>query len=171
MTLLVGATGWSLFAFAALVHLVHYRRFQNLVSLHLRHSRSVTLGVVLAEAILAIVIPIAYGLGLTALLVAACLLAALLGGGFALWVGRLVLSGSQLTCACSYSAEPAAPASLARSLGTLAVLAFAFADHSGVATDLATIAVGAAVGVACFTLPDALTWPASSRELRQELVS
>ena len=171
MTLLVGATGWSLFAFAALVHIVHHRRFQNLVSLHIHHSRSVARGVILAETILAVVIPVAYGLGLTALLGAACILAALLGGGFALWVGRLVLSGSQLPCACSYSAEPASPASLARSLGTLAVVAFAFADHSGAATDLATIAVGAALGVACFTLPDALSWPASSRELHRELVS
>ena len=34
MTLLVGAVGWSLFAFGALVHIWHYDRFGDLVSLH-----------------------------------------------------------------------------------------------------------------------------------------
>ena len=171
MTLLVGAVGWSLFAFGALVHIWHYDRFGDLVSLHFHRSRPLALGVVGAEALLALVIPVAFATGLSALLMAACVLAAALGAGFAAWVGRLVLSGSQLPCACSYSAEPASPWSLARSLATLLVLAFAFAPHSGAATDTATIAVGAALGVALFVVPDALAWPAASRRLREELAA
>ena len=171
MTLLVGSVGWSLFAFGALTHIVHHRRFLNLISLHLRHARPVAFGVVLAESALAIIIPVAWATDMTALLAAACIAAALLGAAFAVWVGRLVLSGSQLPCACSYSSAPASPASLARSLGTLLVLAFAFAEHAGAATNLATVAVGAATGVAIFALPDAIAWPSASRELHQELTS
>lgn len=169
MILLLGAVGWSLFAFGALVHIWHHRRFRDLVSLHFRHSEQLALAVVVAEALLALVIPVAFGLGVDSLLLAACGLAAVLGGGFSIWVGRLVLSGSQLPCACSFSAEPASGWSFLRSLGTLLVLGFVFADHSGAATDLATIAAGTAIGSALFTLPDALAWPATSVALRKEL--
>jgi hypothetical protein len=169
MILLLGAIGWSLFAFGAIVHVMHFGRFKELMSLHFRHAASIALGVILLEATLAAAIPVAFAAGQTAVLTVACMLAGVLGAAFAAWVGRLLVTGSHLPCACSFSAEPASIWSLFRSLATLLVIAFAFADHAGAATNLATILAGGALGIAVFTLPDALAWPASSQRLREEL--
>lgn len=169
MTLLIGAVGWSLFAVGALVHLAHHRRFRDLVSLHFRYPGQVAAAIVIVEITIAILIPLAFAADLSILLTAASVAATLLGTAFAIWVARLLLGGSEMPCACSYSAEPASKLSLARSLATLPVLAFAFADHSGAAADTATITAAAALGIAIFTLPDALQWSTDSARLRQEL--
>ena len=171
MTLLLGAVGWSMFAFGAAFHIWHYGRFEDLISLHFRRARALSRGLVLAEALLAVVIPIAFGFGLSNLLLAASLLAALLGAGFTIWVGRLLATRSPLPCACSYSPQPASMWSLLRSAGTLLVLAFPLADYAGSTENLATIAVGAAIGLALFVLPDTLAWPAAARQMREELAT
>ena len=165
---LLGSIGWGLLACGAITHVWHHGRLRELVAMHLDHERPVALAITAAELLLAIAIPL-LAIAESELLQAAALAATLLAVGFFVWIARLLATGSDLPCACSFSAAPTSIWSLLRAacvgLVVLLVLnagtneAFTRVDH------LATFVVGWAIAAAIFVLPEALGWPESSRAL------
>jgi len=167
MMSLLGAVGWGLLATAAVTHLWHHRRLRELLAMHLDHERIPAAALVAAELLLVIGLaatwladhPARTPLGHTAVLVAAVFMA---------WILRLLTSGSELPCACSFSAAPTSWWSFARAacVALAGFIALAPAspeqDH---ATIIATLAVGWALAAALYVLPEALGWPGASQAL------
>lgn len=168
---LLAAIGWGLLAFGAVTHVWHHRRLRDLLAMHLDRERLPALALTAIEVGLAVALPAALVAEHGALRWFAGF-ALVLGVGFVAWVARLLASGSQLPCACSFSAAPPSVWSLARSMATLSVGLYLIvdlttppADDTALGTRVATLLVGWAVAGAVFVLPDALAWPEASRAL------
>lgn len=171
MTELLAAVGWGLLAFGAVTHVWHHRRLRELLAMHLDRERIPALALTTTEVALALAIPVAL-LAEHGVLQWLAAFAVLLAAGFVAWVARLLLAGSQLPCACSFSAAPSSMWSLGRSAATLLVGLYLLvdgatpaSDETAVGTRIATLLVGWAVAGAVFVLPDALAWPEASRAL------
>lgn len=129
------------------------------------------LPLVVAELLLVVALPIAV-LTEASWLRPVALTAALLGVGFVIWITRLLLTGSTLPCACSFSAAPTSRWSLARALCVVLVVAYVFVPAqtaSEIGESVATMVVGLAVAGAVFVLPEALGWPPASKALMQRV--
>ncbi len=169
---LLGGIGWGLLACGAITHVWHHERLRSLLAMHFDHERLPAIALTTVEAGLAVILPISL---LTAHWSLPCIaLAALvLGVGFMAWIARLLLTGSNLPCACSFSDAPTTIWSLARSVCVGLVGLYWFVDVAVVtdlgseawATRVATLAVGWAIGAAIFVLPEAVVWPSASRAL------
>lgn len=164
---LLGSIGWGLLAFGSITHVWHHRRLRALLAMHLDHERTPAVLLIAVEVLLSIAIPVAFVFDhdvLRWLSVGAGGLAL----GFVVWIARLLVTGSDLPCACSFSEAPTSPWSLARALCVTLVLLFAAVGGDSSATtseQIATLAVGWAVAGAIFVVPEALTWPSASRAL------
>ena len=97
------------------------------------------------------------------------LAAMVLAIGFMAWIARLLLTKSDLPCACSFSEGPTSIWSFARSVcvGLVGVFTLVAGPDQLDATTLgervAILAVGCAVASAIFVLPEAITWPPASK--------
>lgn len=165
MIALLGSIGWGLLAFATITHLRDHRRFRSLLAMHLDHERIPAFGLTTAETVLAVALPVGF-LTEQRWLRWAAAAAVVLGLGFVGWIARLLLSGSSLPCACSFSRAPTTIWSLARAGLVLLVAAFGFADSDpDMTVDVATLATGLALAGALFVLPEAVAWPTASRAI------
>lgn len=169
MTELLGAVGWGLLASGAASHVFHHARFRELLALHLDRERLPAAAIVVLELFFVITIPAAL-LTESAWLRTVALAASALGLGFVIWIVRLLLQGSTLPCACSFSAAPTSRWSLLRAVSVLLVASYALGDSASVdAATVATLLVGLAIAAAIFVLPEALGWPPASRALMQRV--
>lgn len=165
---LLSAIGWGLLACGAVTHIWHHGRLRQLLAMHLDHERVPAVALTTIEAALALAIPLAVLADLDWLrwLAVAALVLAL---GFAGWIARLLATGSDLPCACSFSEAPTSRWSLARALCVALVGAYVFVDpatgDADTALQIATLVVGWAVAAAIFVLPEAISWPPASRAL------
>ena len=97
------------------------------------------------------------------------LAAMVLAVGFMAWIARLLLTKSDLPCACSFSEGPTSIWSFARSVCVGLVGVFALVagpdrlDATTLGERVAILAVGCAVASAIFVLPEAITWPPASK--------
>lgn len=164
MTLLLGSVGWGLLTLSAITHVWHHVRLRQLLALHLDHERVPALALTAVEALLAIAIPACLFAG-SDLVVFIALAALILGLGFAVWIARLLVNGSTLPCACSFSEMPTTIWSLARACCVMLVGFFALAPDEGNPQLAATLIVGLALSASIFVLPEALSWPDASRAL------
>ena len=166
MIALLAAVGWGLLAFGAVTHVWHHKRLRELLARHI--DRPVVPAAVLTtvEAGLSVVIPIAFiaDAGVLPLLGVA---ATVLATGFVFWIARLLASGSDLPCACSFSESPTSGWSLARASIVCLVALFAIVSPNDLTNveAIATLVAGWAVAAAVFVLPEALSWPDASRAL------
>ena len=165
---LLGSIGWGLLVFGAITHTWHHRQLRKLLAMHLDHERIPALALTMIEAGLAVAIAIAF-LGDFAALTWFALAALVLASGFIVWIARLLLSNSELPCACSFSEAPTTVWSLARAVCVALVGLLVFANGASGELDsaerVATLAVGWAVASAIFVLPEALSWPEASRAI------
>jgi hypothetical protein len=170
MIALAASIGWGLLACGAITHVWHHRRLRELLAMHLDHERVPALVLTAVEVVLAIALPVAALTGHSSIRLLAAL-AFLLAVGFMIWISRLLLTGSDLPCACSFSSGPTSWWSFGRSCCVGLVGLFAFANLTAAtpplttAEVLASLAVGWAVASAMFVLPEAIAWPATSRAL------
>ncbi len=166
MILLLGSIGWGLLAFGAITHVWHHDRLRALLALHLDHERLPASLLTATEEVLSLTIPLAFLADWSALAWLS-LAAALLGLGFVGWIGRLLLTGSDLPCACSFSDAPTSWWSFARSVCVLLVATLAVTDvgTGSSAEQVATFAAGWALAAAIFVVPEAVTWPDASKAL------
>lgn len=171
MILLLGAIGWGLFVAGAGTHLMHRSRLEELLRSHVRAARPASMFVVAFESLLAIALPLTFFAGWVSARQGLAVAAVLAGVGFTLWVSRLVVSKSSLPCACSFSSAPPTWWSVLRSAATmlagLFVLNGVAATDRALSNDVATLLTGAALGVALYVLPDALTWPHWATEMKR----
>lgn len=167
---LLGSIGWGLLACGSVTHVWHHQQLRRLLAMHLDHERIPAALLTAVEVALTIGIAVAFVGDLAALqwfAVAALVLAA----GFIVWIGRLLLTGSHLPCACSFSEAPTTIWSFGRSLcvalvGLLAVVGgSAGIGGFDLGERIAVLAVGWAVASAIYVLPEALSWPEASRAL------
>ncbi len=165
MSLLFGAIGWGLLAIGAALHIVKHERLRHLLGLHLDHERWPAFVLTTLEAALGVALPVAYFLGWSPVSWLA-LGATALGLGFVVWISRLLASDSSLPCACSFSEAPTSVWSLVRALCVCSVIGFVWADAAlAGAQAAATLITGLAVAGSIYVLPEALSWPATSRAL------
>ncbi len=162
--LLAGSIGWGLIAIGAITHVWHHERLRDLVGRHLDADRSAALALVVAE----VTITAAVALGV--LLDGSWLPLAAIGGGllaigFVIWIARLLATGSELPCACSFSAAPTSVWSLARAMAVLSIsLLWATDPASATVGDrVVALAVGLALAGAIYVLPESLGWPDYAR--------
>lgn len=166
---LLGSMGWGLIASGSVSHVWHHRRLRLLLGMHLDHERAPAAALTAIETALAAAIAVAFltehpslrWLALTGLALAA---------GFIIWIARLLLSGSRLPCACSFSEAPTSMWSFARSccvalVGCLALVNTSAPADWSTGDRVAVLLVGWAVASAMFVLPEALTWPDASKAL------
>ena len=141
--ILVAAVGWGLIATGALSHVWHHRRLRALLGRHFEADRPMAFALTVVEVALAVGIPLALLTG-SGLLSAFSVAGGGLALGFAVWVGRLLSSGSDLPCACSFSEAPPNRWSLLRAIAVGTVVLFVVADGTGETTAMlvATLAVG-----------------------------
>lgn len=162
MILLAVTIGWGLVAFSLIGHLWHHDRLRLLLSRHIDNDRGGAAALTALEIAVVIAVPVSLATGryATPIAIAGLLLAV----GFGAWVLRLVLSDSTLPCACSYSDAPPSWWSVARAVlvGLIGLIVISEPAESSSLT-VATFVVGAAVGAALFLLPDAMSWPTTSR--------
>ena len=170
MILLLGSLGWGLLTFGAITHVWHHRRLRQLLAMHVDHEVPLAVVVTAAEVGLSVAIPVTYLAGGSAVRWIS-LPATALAVGFVLWIARLLISKSDLPCACSFAETPTTIWSLARACCAALVVLFAFADPSGqhVPTTVATLFVSLAMAGAIFVLPEALSWPSTSRALLRRI--
>jgi len=163
MILLLSSIGWGLFAAGAITHAVHATRLSELLGLHFAGARRLAPVLIAVEALIAITLPIAYFADLGVLLALAAAVAFVVAAAFTAWVTRLLLTDSQLPCACSFSSAPTSQWSVIRSAGCLFAALFPLATSASTGIGIATLLTGGAVAVAVFVLPDAMSWPAHAK--------
>ena len=163
MTLVLGAFGWGLITVGAITHVWHHDRLRRLLALHLPFERGAAGALAGTEVALGIglfvaVLTEAWWLGT----LAACGL--LVGLGFTAWIARLLLTGSTLPCACSFSDAPTTAWSLVRAIAVTSVGLLGFVDDTLTGGEvLAGFAVGLAAAAALYVLPESLAWPQATR--------
>lgn len=165
----LGWVGWALIAFGAVSHAWHQQRLRDLLSLHLDQSKLAAGALTALEVALAVALPLAYFAQSTPLLRIAAAVATLLAMGFVAWVARLLITSSELPCACSFSQAPTTFWSLGRAICVALVALLAVADEqtfaAAAAEQVAVLLAGAALGAAIFVLPESLSWPPASKAL------
>lgn len=164
MIVLLGAMGWGLIAVGAITHAWHHRRLRDLLARHLDADR--TAAALLLTAEVAITAGVATGVLFDgAWLRAAAVAGTALAIGFVIWIGRLLATGSELPCACSFSAGPTSAWSLGRAVAVLSVALLVFADPGSIPTAdrFVALAAGLAVAAAVYVLPESLSWPDHAR--------
>ena len=167
---LIGSIGWGLLACGSITHVWHHAQLRRLLAMHLDHERVPALVLTAVEVALTVGVAIAY-LTQHGSLRWLALLAMLLAGGFMAWIARLLITGSDLPCACSFSEAPTSIWSFARSVCVGLVGLFALLGDVGATDDtslserFATLVVGWAVAAAIFVLPEAISWPEASKAL------
>ncbi len=165
MTLLLGSIGWGLLTFGAITHVWHHARLRELLALHVDREVALALALTAAEVGFAVAIPVLV-LADSGALVFTAGAAGLMAGGFIVWIARLLTSGSELPCACSFAETPTTVWSLARAAATALVTLLALAAlPDRIEASISTMAVGLAVGGVVFVLPEALAWPAASKAM------
>jgi len=167
MIQLLAAVGWGLLACGATTHLWHQERLRELMAMHFDHERVPAAALTATEGLLAISIPVALLLNQTSLLRVLAVAGLVLAVGFATWIARLLVTGSDLPCACSFSSAPTSVWSLARAcaVGLVAIFGIELSTTPTAPEHIATLAVGWAVASAIFVLPEAVSWPEPSRAL------
>lgn len=171
LLVLLGSIGWGLLACGAITHVWHHRRLRGLLAMHLDHERVPAALLTLVEVVLVVGIAASIRGGSQAIMVGLAIAATLLALVFVFWIGRLLVTGSELPCACSFSDAPTTWWSFARAVGVALVASFTFVNLSDygsattTANTAATVAVGWAVGAAIFVLPEAISWPTASKAL------
>lgn len=163
MILVLGALGWGLITVGAITHVWHHDRLRRLLALHLPFERGVAGVLTGTELAIAIGLFAAVMTGAWWLpTLAACGL--LVGLGFTAWIARLLLTGSTLPCACSFSDAPTTPWSLVRAIAVTSVGLLGFVDDTLTGGEvLAGFAVGLAAAAALYVLPESLAWPQATR--------
>ncbi len=169
MTELLGSIGWGLLAFGAFTHVWHHDRLRALLSMHLDHERLPAVLLTVIEVVLAIAIAVTY-LADHQSLQWFSLAAGVVAIGFVAWIARLLFTGSELPCACSFSEGATTRWSLLRALCVTLVMLFATVagttgSEAQLSEQVATLVVGWAVAAAIFVLPEAITWPDASKAL------
>jgi len=162
MALLLGAVAWGLIVFAAAGHIWHQNRLMQLLAVYTDHERPAAVALVIIEVLVAVAVPASLFVSDIALAATAIVLA-LLGIAFTAWIARLLATGSDRPCACSFSTGPTSPWSLLRSLLLIGGLGLLTTSEVSGAEIIATLAVGLAIASAIFVLPESLTWPEASR--------
>jgi hypothetical protein len=163
MALLLGAVAWGLIAIAVIGHVWHHDQLRTSLAVHTDHEHAAAAALVGLEVLVAISVPVLVLVGSPLVRVVAIVLT-VLGLGFTVWIARLLASGSDAPCACSFSAGPTSPWSLVRSLlllGGLGLLADVDTSSAGDAS--AVLVVGLALASAIYVVPEALSWPEISR--------
>lgn len=172
MITLLACGGWGLFVIGALVHARHRRRLADLLILHTRHADALAPVVIAIELIISFGLVATWATGLRVGTVLLALTGFVVGLGFVVWVSRLLLSDSDLPCACSFSSAPTTIWSLVRSAATLlvvfAAVAPARAEQPG-AEFAATMLAGLAIAAAIYVLPESLSWHRETERLRQTI--
>jgi len=163
MSLLLSSIGWGLFAAGAITHAVHATRLSELLGLHFARAATLAPALIAVEAVIAIGLPIAFFAGATLLVAIVSAIAFVVAAAFTVWVTRLLITDSELPCACSFSSAPTTSWSVLRSAGCLLAALFPLANSVSVSQDIATLLTGAAIALAVFVLPDALSWPAHAK--------
>lgn len=163
MTLLLGSIGWGLFVAGGLTHLVHQDRLRDLLAAHVSRPAGPAYALTALLCAIAVAVPVAVLVGVSWAPTAIAVAGAAIGLGFTAWIARLLLSGSKLPCACSFSSGPTSVWSLVRAASTLLIVFLAFASNVDRADAVATLVTGLSAGVALFVLPEAVTWPDFSR--------
>lgn len=160
MNLILGSIGWGLIAVGALTHVWHHDRLRDLLGRHLDADRPA------AAALVSIEILVTVGVAVGILLDAAWLPVIALAGtalalAFVAWIARLLATGSELPCACSFSAAPTSGWSLARALAVVTIIVLAIVDIGSVdvADRMGALAVGLGAAASIYVLPEALGWP------------
>ena len=169
MITLLACGGWGLFIIGALVHVRHRRRLADLLVLHTRHADALAPVVVALELVISIGLVVTWTIGFRAGTVVLALAGLAIGLGFVGWVSRLLLSDSDLPCACSFSSAPTTIWSLVRSAATLLVGLAALAPDRAAqpgAEFAATLLAGLAVAAAIYVLPESLSWHRETERLR-----
>ena len=163
---LLAAVGWGLLAFGSMTHVWHHNRLRELLARHIDRPAAPAAALTTVEAGLSIATPAAF-LADARVLALLAIVAAAVAIGFVLWIARLLATGSDLPCACSFSEAPTSGWSLARALCVCLVALFAFASPDALTSSeaIATLVAGWAVAAAVFVLPEALGWPDASRAL------
>ncbi len=169
MIQLLGAIGWGLLACGSITHVMHHRRLRQLLAMHFDRERLPAALLTLVEVVLTIALPATLLTQVPSLRWFA-LAALVLAVGFMAWIARLLLTGSELPCACSFSAAPTTIWSFLRSVCVGLVGFYLLVDASAAAvadtsSQVATLAVGWAVASVIFVAPEAFVWPAASRAL------
>ena len=176
---LLGAIGWGLLACGSITHIWHHRQLRRLLGMHLDHERVPAAALTAVETALTVAIAVAFLTGHSSLPWLA-LAGMALAAGFIVWIARLLLTESDLPCACSFSEAPTSVWSFARSLcvalvGCLALVNTAWIDAGFISSAsppdwdtgsrVAVLLVGWALASTIFVLPEALTWPDASKAL------
>jgi hypothetical protein len=164
MTVVLGSIGWGLIAVGALTHTWHHDRLRDLLGRHLDADRAAAAILVFVEVLLTLSIAVGVIID-PSWLPTVAVAGGVLGLGFVAWISRLLLTGSELPCACSFSSAPTSAWSLARAVAVLAVSVLAIADAGSlaVAERIGALAVGLGAAAAIYVLPEALGWPEFSR--------
>lgn len=174
MILLLGAVGWGLIAMGAITHLWHRGRLADLLAAHLNNEKPAAAALLGIEATLVATIAFAVLTNAPWLPVVA-VAGTVLGIGFSLWITRLLVTGSELPCACSFSAGPTTRWSLLRAVLVIPTALLAWPASSPAiwptitptiapAAEIVTaLAAGLAVASAVYVLPESLGWPAPAR--------
>lgn len=163
MTLLLGAVGWGLLAVGAITHLWHHDRLRQLLAMHIDHERWPALALTALEATLAVGLPALVLSGSSGLRVGV-VAATALAFAFVVWILRLLLTGSPLPCACSFTDAPTTLWSLGRAVATTLVVLWWFdAGDLSMGEHVTSLACGLAIASAIFVLPESLSWPQASR--------
>lgn len=160
MNLVLGAIGWGLIAVGALTHIWHHDRLRELLGRHLDADRPAAAALVTVELVVTLGVAIAILLD-AAWLTFVALVGTALAVGFVAWISRLLITGSELPCACSFSSAPTSGWSLARAFAVVPIFVLAVTDIGaiGFADRLGALAVGLAAAAAIYVLPEALGWP------------
>lgn len=165
---LVGSIGWGLLVCGSITHVWHQARLRKLLAMHLDNDRLPAMVLTAVEVVLSIAVAVGF-LSQHSSLRWFAIAAALVAFGFMVWIARLLMTGSDLPCACSFSEAPTSVWSLARAMCVGLVGLFALLGTStdtGTLTErIATLAVGWAVASAIFVLPEAISWPPASKAL------
>lgn len=167
IALALGTIGWGLVATGTLGHLRHPEQLTEALRVHTTHARIAGRLLIGAELVITVVVAAALIADSTPLLAIAALAGAVLGLGFTAWVLRLLLSNSDLPCACSFSSAPTSGWSVVRAGAVVSIGLLALGSTATTAETLAALVVGAAMGLALFLVPDALAWPDESMRLRE----
>ena len=164
MIIVLGAVGWGLIAIGALTHGWHHDRLRELLGRHLDADRPAAASLLTFELVVTIGVAIAV-ISDAPWLPAIALVGTALALGFVAWIARLLLTGSQLPCACSFSAAPTSVWSLGRAVAVVCIALLAVADVASVDTADRVVAliVGLGVAAAIYVLPEALGWPEFSK--------
>jgi len=167
---LIGSIGWGLLACGTITHVWHHAQLRRLLAMHFDHERIPAAILTSVETVLTVGVATTY-LTQHGLLRWFALSAMVLAVGFMAWIARLLLTKSDLPCACSFSEGPTSIWSFARSVCVGLVGVFALVagpdrlDATTLGERVAILAVGCAVASAIFVLPEAITWPPASKAL------